>query len=65
MAGAQVIDRCWLGLRKHLGSAKVVNATSLRRKIRSPQWGHWKRGADYWQHTGDTLSDLWPKDFGQ
>ncbi|CAK0810619.1 unnamed protein product [Prorocentrum cordatum] len=65
MAGTQVIDRCWHGLRKHLGSVKVVNTKLLRQKIRSFQWEYWNRGADYWQRTGDMLIDLWHKDFGK
>ena len=64
MAGTQIIDRCWGGLRKHLGSQKSVHTKILRQKIRSFQWEYWNRGADYWQRTGDMLSFLWHRDFG-
>ena len=65
MAGTQIIDRCWGGLRKHLGSNKSVHSKTLRQKIRSFQWEYWNRGADYWQRTGDMLRDLWHNDFGK
>ncbi|CAK0871168.1 unnamed protein product, partial [Prorocentrum cordatum] len=65
MAGAQVIDNCWHGLRKHLGSVKVVNTKLLRQKTHSFQWEYWNRGADYWQRTGDMLSDLWHKAYAR
>ncbi|CAK0789520.1 unnamed protein product, partial [Prorocentrum cordatum] len=56
--GAQIIDRVWGGLRRHLGPNRKVNSRALANKVRSFQWCHWNKGEELWAQTGNMLTAL-------
>jgi hypothetical protein len=62
-SGTQIIDRCWQGLRKHLGTLSTgPKSKALTHKVRSFQWEYWNRGEDLWLQTGVMVKYLFDRE---
>ena len=58
--GTQIIDRCWVHIRKHINKRSTAKGGQRRynSRVRSAQWTYWNMGKDLFEETGRMLCSV-------